>query len=172
MELDIQYVAGLFDGEGCISIGKGMFLGGYARYSEDYIRYQLAVGMAMTYRPVIEQLSRQFGGRFAGGHKTDRAKAFPNRRPGFAWGLSSGPAAAFLVKIEPYLIVKQEEARVAIEFQEHILANRSVLRYHPERRGELYAVREHYRMHLRELKRPNFLPIKGGPTSELVQRRS
>ena len=161
MDLDIRYIAGLFDGEGWITIGKSA-LGGYRKYSKDYVRYQLHIGIAMSFRPLIEQIHRQFyGGLFINrGHK----KRLPNARDGYVWYLSSNPAAEFLDFIKPHLVVKKEEAEIAIIFQEHVRRYCGHLTHKPELRASLYAEREEFRNKLLALKKRCFdTPIDSDP---------
>jgi len=162
MDLDIRYVAGLFDGEGWITICK-QNLGGRFHYSADYVRYQLVAGIGMTYRPLIEQLHKQFGGGFYINRTAQ--KKMPKSRAGFMWKLSSQPAADFLKLIEPHLIAKLDEAVAAIEFQRHIRKHTHDFRYRPEMRPALYADREEFRRQLLAFKKREFdTPVVGDPT--------
>lgn len=157
MNLDIRYVAGLFDGEGWITINViplGSIKGRH-RYTENYVRYQLFVGIGMNYYPIIAQMSLQFGGLL---HRNDSAnrRLGPANRISYQWRLSSRAARDFLLQIEPFLIVKKEEAQLAIEFQAHMRKECQTTRYHPERREELYAYRQGIVDRLRELKQRAF----------------
>ena len=162
MDLDIRYVAGLFDGEGWITICKQR-LGGYRTYSDHYVRYQLVAGIGMTYRPIIERLHQQFGGGF---HVNRSAKAkMPKARTGFAWKVSSQSAADFLASVRPFLIVKQEEADVALEFQRHVRSHIADFRYRPNMRPALYAEREDFHRRLLAFKKREFdSPVVGDPS--------
>lgn len=165
MELDIRYVAGLFDGEGWITICKQK-LGerGVGHYNRHHVRYQLIAGIGMTHRPIIELVHRQFGGGFF--ENRSAQKKMPNARPGYMWKVSSGPAASFLALIIPHLIVKLDEAVLAIKFQAHVRAHTNDFRYRPEMRDQLYAEREVYRSQLLALKKRTFdSPIDSDPVA-------
>lgn len=140
MTLELPYVAGIFDGEGYITINK------YRHPSGRHIRYQLHVGIGMTDKPVIEAIAKQFGG-MSTSYKSP--KKVTHRRV-FEWRVSSKSAVPFLKAVQPWLMVKKEQAKLVLEFQEHVTSNASVFKYQPERRGEMYAYREHV---LAELKR-------------------
>lgn len=160
MDLDIRYAAGLFDGEGWITICKQK-LGGRYHYNEHYVRYQLQVGITMTNRPVVEAVHQTFGGNFF----NVRSKALPQARLCFGWKLSSGLAAEFLAIVEPHLIVKRDEALIAIEFQKHVRAHTHDFRYRPELRQQLYAEREVFHANLLAFKKRTFSPIGDDPIS-------
>lgn len=92
---DIAYIAGLFDGEGCITEnGKGFFV----------------AQIGMTDEPVIRWVARLGG--------TVRIEAGPNRgnrKPLYRWRLmAANDVQAFLRAIHPYLRVKQSAAENAI----------------------------------------------------------
>lgn len=91
-----QYAAGLFDGEGCISIQeyKGIF--------------QKSVRLAATYRPVVEALCEKYRGNIACQTTTHRNAHY--------WYLTSkNDIAAFLEDVLPYLLEKKQQAEVMLE---------------------------------------------------------
>ncbi len=106
---DKAYVAGFFDGEGTIGIiarkphQKSKTLNCY---------HQLHVSCTNTNEEVIKYLHELFGGSIFKAWDT-RGK----RRACYRWGLTSRKAKEFLQAILPYLIVKKQEATIAIEFQ-------------------------------------------------------
>ena len=162
MDLDIRYIAGLFDGEGWITIAK-LDLGGYRKYSKDYMRYQLHIGIGMTYRPVITQLHSQLGGGEFVINRSAQAK-MPKARTNYLWKLSSNPAAAFLNQVLPYLVVKKEEAEIAIEFQLHVRKHVGDMCHRPEMRKAIYAEREKYYKKVKSLKKRCFdTPVASDP---------
>lgn len=158
MDLDIRYAAGLFDGEGWITLNRRV------KPNSDHIQYQLFVGVGMVYKPIIEALQSSFGGNIFI-KKTSPAQS-ERTRTGFLWTASSNPAEEFLTKVVPFLIVKREEAELAIEFQQHMRHHRQAhtLRYRPELREEFMAYREGVYHQLRALKRREFFtPVDGDP---------
>lgn len=160
MDLDIRYVAGLFDGEGWVTLGKTNLAKRY-HYSDGYVRYQLHVGIAMVHKPLIERLHQTFGGHIAYTARQERQS--DKTRGSFKWGLASLPAAEFLAKIEPHLICKREEALIGIEFQKHVRAHTNDFRYRPEMRDGLYAERDDFITRLRAYKAREYSPVGSDP---------
>lgn len=148
MNLDVRYAAGLFDGEGWITICKQMVK------NRPDARYQLVVGIGMVHRPVIEALQSTFGGNLF--LKKPSVSQSERTRTGHIWRVSSGPAAEFLEKVLPHLIVKRDEALLALSFQRHISANRSNV-FRGINRDALIAEREEIYLQLRAMKRREFV---------------
>src|ERR1700746_22624 len=92
--LSPEYLAGFFDGEGCVST-NGRSSGGY-----------LTTTIANSLLPVLESIQEQFGGSIS-------------QRPSgsYTLTLSTRKARTFLEHILPFLIIKEEVARVGIELQ-------------------------------------------------------
>lgn len=108
--MDIRYAAGLFDGEGYIRVSI------WKKPNSIHTRYQIFGGINMCHRPVIEALHEKFGGNMP-----DPGRRISSRhRPLWTWNISSQIAADFLRKVLPYLIVKREEAELALELQANI----------------------------------------------------
>ena len=109
---ELAYIAGFFDGEGCVCI-----------YRVRNRTYALAVSVSQVDpRPLIF-VSKFFGGKVSArppqkGH---------SKLPYFQWRLSASNACYFLEQILPFLINKKDQATIAIEFQENI-GHRSVYR--------------------------------------------
>ena len=108
----LAYVAGLFDGEGSITIGKS----NPATYNT--LRspsHWLQVGITNTNKNLIDWLCNTFGGHISNNsHCPSRKK----QRPCWAWRKNSNEAAFFLKSIFPFSKIKQEQMKLAIEFQE------------------------------------------------------
>lgn len=145
--MDIRYVAGLFDGEGYIRIAT-------FKQSKLHTRMQLFGGIGMTYLPVIQQLQERFGGSV---QCNDHSRRNAAHRPQHFWLVSSVKAANFLKSVVPHLIVKREEALLAIEFQNSIdewrgkLGNRSPKSFTTEREA-VWAYRRDLARRISELK--------------------
>jgi len=105
------YTAGLFDGEGCIIIQRSQ---PYKEKGQISPSYWLNVNVAMTDKATIDWLKGTFGGSIA--DQTSR-KNRPNRQPYYHWRITSQNAIPFLKSILPYLRVKKEQAKLAIQFQ-------------------------------------------------------
>lgn len=106
----LGYITGLFDGEGYVTITK--VAKGKGARSPQYLLY---VGVSMTAHAPIQFLHSVFGGC-----NPDIGRYMKlSINPVYRWGLYSTKAMQFLQKILPLSIVKKEEAKLAIEFQEH-----------------------------------------------------
>ena len=95
--MNIEYIAGYFDGEGHITITNlGCIL----------------CRVRATYKPVLIELQNQFGGsiRF-------EPKVKPSHKQIWTWCVTAQKAEMFLKEIEPFLGEKGEQARVALAYQ-------------------------------------------------------
>ena len=98
---DLAYIAGLFDGEGSIFV---------ASRSGNRPTLQLRVSLNMVARESIDLVASVFGGGVNCYEKGE------NRRRQFQWSLSGIEAQNFLRGLRPWLIIKAEEANVALEY--------------------------------------------------------
>lgn len=96
---DIIYTAGLFDGEGSISL-----LSEYGR------SLTLMVALGNTDRPIIDWLRATFGGN----DHTEKADGL-SRKPFWRWYIRGDAAFSFLELIRPHLKIKRENAWLACE---------------------------------------------------------
>ena len=97
------WAAGFFDGEGCVSIASGKQSG----YGGVYYRVDLIV--SNTDQRPLRVFKRLFGGRI------DRRVREGNRRVAYQWRTTgSAHAAAVLHELEAWLVVKNEQAGVAL----------------------------------------------------------
>lgn len=106
-ELDLAWAAGFFDGEGCISAPVRVRV----RNRRDY-SLSLYVGQVDP-RPLM-RLRSYFGGEVV--PRTSWGKG----RPIFMWRVSGTTAEATLRLLLPYLMVKEEQARLALELRDRI----------------------------------------------------
>jgi hypothetical protein len=104
-----EYIAGFFDGEGYIQIAKKS-PGGHSRSP-----YWLACSMANTHRGVLDEIQKITGGQVIF-HKGAKTQHSPHYRLTFY----TQHALNFLKAVQPYLVIKREEADLAIAFYEHI----------------------------------------------------
>lgn len=97
---DIAYMAGFFDGEGCITLYKTRGI------------YSLHVDICQCNEHIIKWFQFCFGGtihtRYENHHKFKKQ---------WRWHTSGGNAMGFLKTIIPYLVLKKAEAELAIKFQ-------------------------------------------------------
>lgn len=124
---DPPYVAGLLDGEGTILIYK----------VRDY--YQLSVRITNTDLRVLESLKNLFGGDI--GSKCE--KISKRTRPCWTWQIQGQKSAELLVELYPYVLVKRDQTRLALEFQTHkmLLKREGALKEEHVRLGEDYKLK-------------------------------
>lgn len=97
----IAYLAGFFDGEGCICIHK--------KSSTDATRgyvYQLSIDVGQKAPAILEAFKDCWGGSICKGNR--------NNKRWMAYGRNALKA---LIALAPHLILKQAEAELAISFQ-------------------------------------------------------
>lgn len=124
-EADAAYFAGFIDGEGCIFISKA---------------HNLVLTATNTHKGVIDKFLNVIGGS---------VKIRPQRqrqREVFRWQVNGQRALMFLEKIFPYLVVKKQEAELAMNFQKcFVYTNRKIT-------PEIWQEREAVRIQLSDLK--------------------
>ncbi len=144
MAFSVEYVAGLFDGEGCIHIGR-------RKRGIRLPQFFLQVSITMAHTMILELEE------FTGGYTQTimRDLHIPGRRRIHTISWTGTGARDFLESIYDHLHIKQEEARVAIIFQDHMNAykghassNRITLR----ELQRLTAYREKLRLRVKECK--------------------
>ena len=129
LDTDIAYIAGLFDGEGCICMRT---------YTEGGRIPRLVVQIQISYLPILEKYQTIFGGHI------HHASRFTNKQL-HNWHIGSFKEQLyFLETIFPYLQEKRAQATAAIAYlRERILhKDRSRL---PE---SIYATAKHTSLYL------------------------
>lgn len=98
--ISAQYAAGFFDGEGCVncSVNKG---------GSPFVR----ILVVNTNIEVLEKLQETWGGDINANYKSKE-----HWKQAYTWRLSHSAAAKFLEDISPFLIVKEQQAKLALEF--------------------------------------------------------
>jgi hypothetical protein len=110
----IKYIAGFFDGEGCISIGRpntSLKSSGAGRYW----CYHLSLQCAQLNPFPLALLLKHFGGRVK---TTGQAAGVPIYR----WHTSGKSARAFLEQIGPHLIVKRQQAKLGLLYLDTLVS--------------------------------------------------
>jgi hypothetical protein len=97
-ELNRDYIAGYFDGEGCIQIEQDG---------------SLCCRIKSAYKPVLIELQAQFGGSLSPEIKTNL-----HHKQLWRWRIKCNEAEGFLRDIAPLLREKGEQARIAITYQD------------------------------------------------------
>ncbi len=94
------YAAGIIDGEGCIQITRSRR------------NLHLRVMVSNTNLEVLEWLQLNYGGSICA-HKT---YALTPRKKIYDWTAAGPNATELLEKILPFLIIKEREARIAVQY--------------------------------------------------------
>jgi hypothetical protein len=102
-DTQIAYMAGIFDGEGWVGINTCKPYGAHKTP-----RYSLYIGVSNTYLPVLDMFVECFSGRIKNTNSTNK--------PCYCWRTTSHKAAYVLETFMPYLTVKKEQAKIAIEY--------------------------------------------------------
>lgn len=150
--MKIEYLAGLFDGEGCIHIPKMPLDSGMG------FSYSLRVIFCMTHEPIVRAIAEKFGAAFCPLKKRNN----PNNRNwkmAFQTQICGEKAAQLLRDMLPFLIVKHEEAVLAIQLQDHITRYRnSAKRWTAQERESYMDYREGLRLQIKSLKQTVGVP--------------
>lgn len=94
-------MAGIIDGEGCITVCKG------SRYDNRVI----TVGIAMNDKQAIDMFYEAFGGC-----RVALPRQNPKWHDGWRWAVKQRKAKVAIEAFMPYLRIKNEQARLALEF--------------------------------------------------------
>lgn len=100
--VELAYMAGIFDGEGCININ---IAGG------KYPKHSLQISVSNLSRTMLDLFSRYYPVDI-------RPNKLKSGRPYWTWKIVGNKAKTFLIDVFRFLIIKKEQASVAIEFQE------------------------------------------------------
>jgi len=116
MSTQLAYFAGLFDGEGCVRINKS----DRTKYRPNSTPlYNLHLSIANQNLEVLELLKEMFGGSIH----------FNKHSACYSWVITTQKAASFLRAINPYVIVKRSQVRLALEWVSIIDARSSKKRW-------------------------------------------
>ena len=108
------YVAGILDGEGSIYVVRGQRSDGCSGE-----RFELGIKISNTDFRLIKWLLHNFGGRFQTDVSNRKGRGFSSLRAKllYQWKLSgSKNKEKFLLGVIPYMIIKQEQAKLALEW--------------------------------------------------------
>jgi hypothetical protein len=117
-DLHRAYIAGLFDGEGCVSVHK--ILDKRAKNIDEKIyRYQLKVFVVSTDKKMIDFINSHYKGCIS-----ERKIYKENHQDQWAWMLGGKKAIYFLKDIVEYTITKKQQIQLAIEWEDTIVNSR------------------------------------------------
>lgn len=108
-EVELAWVAGIIDGEGCIYITRNL----PGKNSQCLtVRHHVAVKVTMGHEPTIDRVLAIAGV----GTKQNHVSRGPRINASWSWIVASRKAESFLHEVRPYLYTKAAEADVALEF--------------------------------------------------------
>ena len=105
--VDLAYMAGIVDGEGCIAIDR------FTNKNLPSYCYRLKLRVTNTNHWLIEQLRFSFGGNI----KTIKPKG--KEKESWEWYLAGERASFCLKLLLQYLCIKRPQAELGIKFQSH-----------------------------------------------------
>jgi len=132
---DWAYVAGIVDGEGSFCISRSTIK---SKAGNPYFAYDCKVSIANTSEVLIKWLKEKFGGRAnvsngSGISKQARAWGQTFAKPCWRWTMEGYKnQTKFVLAILPYLVIKREQALVALEY------TRIEYKWNKEKREELH----------------------------------
>ncbi len=112
MKITDQYAAGMLDADGSVAISRQQ-----PKKDSIHIRYQARVTVTNASPVVAEAFKEAFGAQV---YVQDFRKKNPNHRPVYNWIAVGPPAARFLKKVRPHLLVKGEQADSVLQLQADI----------------------------------------------------
>lgn len=141
-EKDLAWAAGFMDGEGCVLVCRARNKG-----TKTGINHTLTLTVTNTDIRPLHKFQLMFGGYV----RIDKHTSAKRKRTIFKWIITSRGAVEVLIKLLPYLVVKAEQAKVAIEypFNEKNMYNRAGMD------RSVFNKREEITLKLRELRMPN-----------------
>lgn len=101
---NIIYFAGLFDGEGCVRIGK-------YKNQEGKLRYRAFLQIGMTTKEVLLWLRNNVSGNFYY-CKPNNSRS----KPSYEWNVRMKEGEGIVKQALPYFIVKKEQAKIYLKF--------------------------------------------------------
>jgi len=134
----LHYIAGFFDGEGCILINKSK--GEWNKQRSP--RYSLRVTLTQKFSACLTWVAGFFGG-YVFKHQAGKQ--------GHHWLITDNKARYFLEAILPYLRVKQQQAEIGVDFVKHKVS--SGMQYRDGAWASITRVRDGFKSRLEELKR-------------------
>ena len=118
-----SYLAGFMDGEGSFSIVKTFSVQWKRDGSKHkYVTYKCMVSVTNTHKGVMDWIAKTFGGKVLTGNNENRNPKYKTR---YSWFRTSHEdIEKFTLGILPYLIVKRNQALIALEFCKTYQADR------------------------------------------------
>ncbi len=108
-ETDLAYFAGIFDGEGTVTLAKTQISSPKQR-----LTYQVRVQVVSTDEWLCQQLRFSFGGTVMPHRVTEG-----NHKPAFRWLATRMVAKRFMLGILPFTHLKRQRIELALKFLAH-----------------------------------------------------
>ncbi len=138
-EIEKAYFAGLFDGEGWISLHRSLCKSSANKNPT----YHIDVGISMTSITPLLKLKEEYNGSI---HNRKLRKG--QNYPIYDWKLSTNASLIFLKDMEKLLIIKKDQALWVIDFAKKCSFDRG-----RKITPEVNALREYYYLQMRELRK-------------------
>lgn len=158
-KVSLIYLAGLFDGDGCICIGKHKNVNCISGY-----QYALSASISTSNKTIPYLFKSRFGGFVSKTKEKNKKLKYYLYR----WEISSIQAYTFIEKILPHLIEKKEQAKLGMEFQEIKSNGKMGLKKTKE---ELKKEQQMYSL-MRKLKNTHKVYINAPITKEEIYRKT
>jgi len=107
MSKELAYVAGFFDGDGCVCVQNEI--------QKDFRIARITASIANTNVEIIKYLKKRFGGYV-------KIRELPSGKTLGTWMLSCKAAVEFLEQIMPFMRIKKEQAELACKL--YAISNR------------------------------------------------
>lgn len=115
-----EYLAGFFDGEGCIDVQR-MYPSDTNARTRFYCRPRVRIAQAVSGQKVLVALAERFGGHF-----TKRKPSATNQQASMSWEfLDRAGMVDMLELILPHLILKKEQAKLALWWLKNMAGRRA-----------------------------------------------
>ena len=117
-ETDWAYIAAIMDGEGSFSVTRSTIKD---RQGRPYNAFDCKVMVSNTSKILIDWISERFGGtyRLSVKHISKKARANGQKslKPCYRWTVEGYEnQVVFMLRLLPYLVIKLEQAKIALEF--------------------------------------------------------
>lgn len=106
---ELAYTAGIIDGEGSISIVKAKTC--KSKTTQRGYLLELKVGVSNTDERLVRWLKKRYGGCIV-----KRRVANPRWKDYWEWRVQTAQAVHFLEMIQPWVLLKQQQIKIAIGF--------------------------------------------------------
>lgn len=136
--VELAYIAGLIDGEGCLLIYR-------KKDKRGVYHFRSILRISNTSVRVIRWLQERLGGEVAPSGK-------PGELPVYHWPIEGPRLAQLLITVRPYLVIKVELADLLVEMQRTMIYSGSGLRLPAEIRDQRDAIFDRYRTERREMR--------------------